>query len=1175
MAKIFIKIFNFFNKRKYFLYIFLIAIIAFATFPIININIEEDISNFLPKNKKNEQINEIYQNINSTNKIFIFVKNSATTSSDKENITEAISFLAEELTANDSLKKIKSILYEIDSEKANEITSFITKNIPLYLDDNDYKRIDSIICKEKIEQQLENDKNMLLMPTSGFIRNVIVDDPLFFSKNILEKLKTVQTNDNFISENGYIFDSSENAAVLILTPIFSPSDTYNNKLLAKDIDNAINKVEKKYNSVKITSFGAPLISVTNADQIKIDSIWTGILAIVLILAILIYYYRNLYDIFLIFVSILFGFFISLSIVLLTKSTISIIIIGIATVIIGIAINYPLHLIAHYKEVKNKEQLIKEIISPLLIGNITTVAAFASLIFLSSDSMQSLGLFASILLIATIFFVIIFLPHFLKKKKLTTEIEKEEKSTLISKITNISPEKNKFFVLLIFILSLIFFVFSFGTSFEPDMHSINYMTKEQKAIMEHMSKGDKNIETILSFTEAEDDNSALLAYNEANKYFDTLKNDKLIENISSINDFVLSKEVQEEKIDKWNNFWESRKDTFLINFDEIAKKQNFNENAFSNFKDIINADYSPQDISHFKAITENFGENFISHSSNKTYLLTLLKVKKDLSDSVENKINTFDNKTFCFDNSNFFKSLIETLSDDFNYILFVCSFIVFAFLLISFGRIELSIIAFLPLALAWFWILGIMNIFDIKFNIINIILATFIFGQGDDYTIFITEGLIYEYTYGKKFLQSFKNSIFLSFLIMIIAIGLLVFAKHPALQSLGEVTIIGMVSVLIMAFIVPPFFYKFLTTNGQAKRLMPITLWNFIKTIFSLIVFLLGTIYITIVGFFLLTIGGKTKKNKEKFHVILCNIFRFIRKLIPGVSYTSHNPTYENFEKPAIIISNHQSHLDLLYTLALNPKIIVLTNDWVWNNMIYGIIIRYADYLPINDDMEKNVEKLKEKTDEGYSILIFPEGTRSEDCSIRKFHQGAFYLADMLNLDIVPVLLHGIGHFFPKKEFILRKGNAHIEILKRISHDELFKDNSTTLEIAKKMRRYYSFEYFRVAKNIENYHYFKDLVYKNYIYKGREISNQAKKALKSFNYKEIDNIPDNGKILIKNCSNGEISLIIALIKKEAQIFAFDEDETKLSIAKNCISVPKNLNYISDIDISQNFDYIIEL
>ena len=110
MAKIFIKIFNFFNKRKYFLYIFLIAIIAFATFPIININIEEDISNFLPKNKKNEQINEIYQNINSTNKIFIFVKNSATTSSDKENITEAISFLAEELTANDSLKKIKSIL---------------------------------------------------------------------------------------------------------------------------------------------------------------------------------------------------------------------------------------------------------------------------------------------------------------------------------------------------------------------------------------------------------------------------------------------------------------------------------------------------------------------------------------------------------------------------------------------------------------------------------------------------------------------------------------------------------------------------------------------------------------------------------------------------------------------------------------------------------------------------------------------------------------------------------------------------------------------------------------------------------------------------------------------------------------------------------------------------------
>ena len=98
------------------------------------------------------------------------------------------------------------------------------------------------------------------------------------------------------------------------------------------------------------------------------------------------------------------------------------------------------------------------------------------------------------------------------------------------------------------------------------------------------------------------------------------------------------------------------------------------------------------------------------------------------------------------------NLVSALSSDFDYILYVCSIVVFFFLCLSFGRLELALLAFLPLTVGWAWILGIMNLVDIKFNIINIILATFLFGQGDDYTIFITEGLLYEYAYGKRMLR---------------------------------------------------------------------------------------------------------------------------------------------------------------------------------------------------------------------------------------------------------------------------------------------------------------------------------------------------------------------------------------------------------------------------------------
>jgi uncharacterized membrane protein YdfJ with MMPL/SSD domain len=151
-------------------------------------------------------------------------------------------------------------------------------------------------------------------------------------------------------------------------------------------------------------------------------------------------------------------------------------------------------------------------------------------------------------------------------------------------------------------------------------------------------------------------------------------------------------------------------------------------------------------------------------------------------------------------------LAKRLSDDFDYIGLVCSLIVFVFLWLSFRNFWLALIAFVPMMLSWVWILALMQLFGLQFNIVNIILATFIFGQGDDYTIFIVEGLVYEHQTGKAILPQYRQSILLSALIMLIGIGILVFAGHPATHSLGTVTLIGMSIVLLMATTVPPLLF---------------------------------------------------------------------------------------------------------------------------------------------------------------------------------------------------------------------------------------------------------------------------------------------------------------------------------------------------------------------------------
>lgn len=205
--------------------------------------------------------------------------------------------------------------------------------------------------------------------------------------------------------------------------------------------------------------------------------------------------------------------------------------------------------------------------------------------------------------------------------------------------------------------------------------------------------------------------------------------------------------------------------------------------------------------------------------------------------------------------------------------------------------------------------------------------------------------------------------------------------------------------------------------------------QWIYTIFSFCYFLGFAIDMTIRGFFLITLGGATKEHKLKYHTILQRKSRFVINHVPGTTFSYSNPHGETFEKPAMIISNHQSHLDLMAIMMLTPKLIILTKNWVWHNPFYGIVIRYADFFPITDT-DQMMNDLKTKVEDGYSVMIFPEGTRSEDCRIQRFHRGAFYLAEQLGLDILPVFIDGFGKVLPKKSFHLHPGHMSVEVMTR-------------------------------------------------------------------------------------------------------------------------------------------------
>ena len=226
----------------------------------------------------------------------------------------------------------------------------------------------------------------------------------------------------------------------------------------------------------------------------------------------------------------------------------------------------------------------------------------------------------------------------------------------------------------------------------------------------------------------------------------------------------------------------------------------------------------------------------------------------------------------------------------------------------------------------------------------------------------------------------------------------------------------------------------------------------LRTLYSLLFYLVNSLLVlTPTAAAMKIIGRSPDKVAETLRRMLCFFARIIVQWhgYPGVKTTIENVGGHDFSRPAVIVSNHQSHFDLMAMLALTPNLVVLTNDWVWRSPFYGYVIRNAEYFPVSAGIDTLMPRLRELVAKGYSIAVYPEGTRSSDGSIGRFHSGAFYIAEQLGLPIVPAVMYGANHVLPKGQCYMRKGMMRFIIDAAVAETQ-----ETPLKTASWMRRYF-------------------------------------------------------------------------------------------------------------------------
>ena len=836
-----LKMFDFFRRHAFICWASLVGVTMMMLASVMRLSYKEDILDFLPLDETDRQRMAIYEDISGMNRLFVIFENVGGT----EATIEMVERFAEVVEETDTAGLCQSMRTSFDSESISEAMDFIVAKAPLLLTAADYKRMDILLSKPGyIEAKLEEDLNTLMFPSGGWAEQHIGRDPLGLFAPLLEEFGKTEGSSGFEMYDGYIFTSDMQQAIVMLTSPFGSSETAGNARLVDLLEQSIEKTKADFPDMKAHVAGGPQIAVTSARQIMRDSMLALSLSAVLIIALLLYAFRRFRYILLIALTVLWGWLFALGALAFVHSNVSMIVVGISSIIIGIAVNYPLHLISHLQHQPDIRETLSDITKPLLVGNITTVAAFLALVPLKSTCLRDLGLFSSFLLIGTILFVLVWLPHKASPRKGARGKEQgareyqqpeqgareyqqpEQYSCSLPPapcplkgegVLPLGGDRGGSFpfstfnfqfsaskvLFLIALLTLVFGYFSLSVEFDSDLSNINYLTDEQKSDMNKAfgeGRGEASLKgtvTLYLLSSGRDFDEALALSESKQAVIDSLEEAGMVANHRGISRFLPSKKKQQEHLKLWNE-WLERHPHLLSDLKSAATKQGFAEDAFSDFENIIISEHAIASFSDFQPLTsEVFANNISRAAKGKSTVAETLTIREDDAKRVKEVLPE------AFDIGSLHSSLADALSSDFNYVGWVCSLVVFLFLWLSFRSIKLAVISFIPMAVSWIWILGIMSLLGIKFNIVNIILATFIFGQGDDYTIFITEGCISEYVYGKPVLASYKRSIILSALIMFIGIGTLITSRHPALHSLAEVTIVGMFSVVLMAYIIPP------------------------------------------------------------------------------------------------------------------------------------------------------------------------------------------------------------------------------------------------------------------------------------------------------------------------------------------------------------------------------------
>lgn len=186
-------------------------------------------------------------------------------------------------------------------------------------------------------------------------------------------------------------------------------------------------------------------------------------------------------------------------------------------------------------------------------------------------------------------------------------------------------------------------------------------------------------------------------------------------------------------------------------------------------------------------------------------------------------------------------------------------------------------------------------------------------------------------------------------------------------------------------------------------LAPLLSWKVISTGLSFVVFGLGGLILSLTVFPLIYILQRPEQQRKltsrrllsklfRLYISMMEYFGLIKVTVEGAEHLK--------AEGQLVIANHPSLLDVVYLISLIDNTTSLVKGSMWINPFTAGTVLATHY--IRNDGDNPLQDCVDALEHGESLIIFPEGTRTDPQKPFKFHRGAANIALLAKKDITPV-----------------------------------------------------------------------------------------------------------------------------------------------------------------------------